>query len=240
MRQNHTEELTWDVDPKRAIEIQKKLRLKVTIQPFLGELNYIGGCDISLNMFSEDIYAGIIVLKYPELNVVTYSVLQAKTTFPYIPGLLSFREVPALLEVWQKLKIKPNVLMVDGQGIAHPRRIGIASHIGVLLDIPTIGCAKSPLYGNFVEPEKQAGSLSYIYDPRKTGQDKYNKEEVIGVALRSKERSKPLIISPGHKINLEQSLDITRKSLRGYRLPQPTKLAHELVNKFRKGEIKEE
>jgi deoxyribonuclease V len=234
-----TDELMWDVDPKKAIEIQNEIRSRVKIEPFRSDIKYIGGADVSLNMFSTDIYAGIIVLEQSTLEVVTYSVIKAKTTFPYIPGLLSFREVPALLEVWNKLKIKPDVLVVDGQGIAHPRKIGIASHIGVLLDLPTIGCAKSPLYGKFDEVGKTAGSLSYIHDSRNYEPIKYNKEEVIGVALRSKERSKPLIISPGHKTNVDDALEIVLKCLRGYRLPEPTRLAHELVNQFRKGEIQE-
>ncbi|MBX4198549.1 deoxyribonuclease V [Candidatus Parcubacteria bacterium] len=221
---------TWAVTPKNAIEIQQKLRAEVQIRPLGKNIKYIAGADISLNMFAKDIFAGIIVLKFPELEVIEHQVLQSITDFPYIPGLLSFREVPALLEVWKKVKIKPDILMVDGQGIAHPRRIGIASHIGVLLDVPTIGVAKSPLYGKFKDVGEKAGALSYIYD-------KYNKDEIIGVALRSKERSKPLIVSLGHKITLEEALAIVRNSLRGYRLPEPTRLAHELVNQFRKGEI---
>ncbi len=218
--------------PKEAIAIQQELRHKVTIEKFQGKLEYIGGADISLNMFATTIYAGIIVLRFPELIPADYAVVQAETTFPYIPGLLSFREVPALLEVWQKLKTKPDILMVDGQGIAHPRRIGIASHLGALLDIPTIGCAKSPLYGNFKSLEEKVGGSSYIYD-------RYNKDEILGVAYKSKLRSKPLIISPGHKTSIDDAFEITKACVKKYRLPEPTRLAHELVNKFRIGEIHE-
>lgn len=231
-----TTKFTWQGTPKEAIAFQKQLRKKVDIRPFEGTLNYIGGADISLNRFSEIIFAGIIVLKYPELEVVEYATLQSTTTFPYIPGLLSFREAPALIEVWQKLKIKPDVLVVDGQGIAHPRRLGIATHVGIMLDTPTIGCAKSILHGAFKPLGEKAGDVSLLYDSRKGDTTMYNKE-VIGAVLRTKDTVKPVIISPGHKINLEQSLEIMKTCSQGYRIPEPTRKAHELVNAFRKGEI---
>jgi deoxyribonuclease V len=218
------------VTPKEAIEFQKKLREKVEITSFTKPIRYIGGADISLNRFSDIIFAGIIVLSYPDLRVVEYATLQSKTDFPYIPGLLSFREAPAMIETWQKLKQKPDILVVDGQGIAHPRHLGLATHIGLMLDIPTIGCAKSVLYGNFEEPNKKAGSVSYLYD-------RYNRGEVIGAVLRTKDNVKPVIVSPGHKVSLEQSLEIMKATTRGYRIPEPTRLAHELVNQFRLGEI---
>ncbi len=221
---------SWNVTPKEAIEIQKQMREQVCIQPLKKKVKYIGGADISLNIFSKTIFAGIGVFTYPELDPVTYSVLQSETAFPYIPGLLSFREVPALVEVWNKLSRKPDVLVVDGQGIAHPRRLGIATHIGILLDIPTIGCAKSPLYGVYEEPDKKAGSVSYIYD-------KYNTQEIIGAALRTKDNVKPVIVSPGHKITLDESLVILKETSRGYRIPELTRRAHELVNQLRRGEI---
>jgi deoxyribonuclease V len=230
---------TWDVTPKEAVEIQKKLQSKVKIKPFRGEIKYIAGADISMNLFSKDIYAGIMVMTFPECEFVEYRITKALTRFPYIPGLLSFREVPALLETWNKLLQKPDVLVVDGQGIAHPRRMGIASHIGVLLNVPTIGCAKSPLYGNFREPGKLPGASSIIYDSPKGEASKYNKKEVIGMALRTKKNANPIIISPGHKIDVEGSVEILKQCNRGYRLPEPTRQAHELVNRFRIGEIQE-
>ncbi len=223
---------SWNVTPKEAIEIQKELRDKVRITPLDKEIKTIAGADVSLNMFSTTIYAGIIVLSYPELKPIAHAVVQSETKFPYIPGLLSFREIPALLQCFDKLKSKgviPDVVMVDGQGIAHPRRLGIAAHLGALLNIPTLGCAKSVLYGKFDMP-KEAGDQSQITDP-KTG-------EVIGAALKSKARCNPLIISPGHMMSESDALRITKQSLRGYRLPEPTRFAHELVNKFRTGEIK--
>ncbi|MCC2630622.1 MAG: deoxyribonuclease [Candidatus Paceibacter sp.] len=216
--------------PKEAIEIQKKMRALVNTEFLQKEIKYIGGADISLNRFAKEIFAGIIVLKYPTLEVVEYATLQSETNFPYIPGLLSFREAPALVEVWQKLKRKPDMLVVDGQGIAHPRRLGIATHIGITLDVPTIGCAKSLLYGVGEEPDLKAGSIAYLYD-------KYNKEEILGVQLRTKDNIKPVIVSPGHKVSIEQAIEIMKAMTRKYRIPEPTRLAHELVNQFRRGEL---
>jgi deoxyribonuclease V len=223
---------TWNVSPKEAIQVQKDLKDKIKIGKFLNleKIQYIAGADISLNRFSSDIFAGIILLSFPDLKPINYSIIKSKTDFPYIPGLLSFREVPALLDVWKKLKTKPDVLIVDGQGIAHPRRLGIATHLGFLLDIPTIGCAKSLLYGKYEEPAKTAGSFSYLYD-------KYNQEEKIGVVLRTKDNVKPVIISPGHKMDVEDALEIMKKCSGKYRIPEPTRLAHELVNQFRRGEL---
>lgn len=218
---------SWDVSPKEAITIQRELQSKVRIAPHDENIRTIAGADVSLNMFAKEIFAGIVVLSYPELVPIEYSVIKSETNFPYIPGLLSFREVPALMECFTKLRIKPDVVMVDGQGIAHPRRLGIASHFGMLAGMPTIGVAKSRLYGTFNIPT-EVGEATAITDP-KTG-------EVIGKALKSKLRSNPLIISPGHLVSVDGALTIVRTSLQGYRLPEPTRQAHLLVNAFRRGE----
>ncbi len=190
----------------------------------------IAGADVSLERFGTDLYAGIIVMSYPDLVPIEYAVSKIKVEFPYIPGLLSFREIPGLLDCLRKLKNLPDLIMVDGQGIAHPRRLGIATHLGIVSGIPTIGCAKSNLYGRFDVP-METGVASMMLDPKTL--------EHIGFALKSKERANPLIVSPGNKISVGESLDIVRKCLRGYRLPEPTRLAHELVNRFRKGEIED-
>jgi len=223
---------TWDVSPKEAVEIQKQVRSDVRIEAFkkatgknLKDIKYIAGCDVSLNLYSTTIYAGFVVLSYPELQLVDHSVVKDETHFPYVPGLLSFREIPALIKAWEKLKTKPDLIVVDGQGIAHPRRLGIASHLGVVLDMPTIGCAKSVLFGEYKTP-KEVGDASPLTDP-KTG-------EVIGTIFQSKIRSKPLVISAGHKISQKESLDIIRDCLREYRLPEPTRLAHNVMNEYRK------
>jgi len=212
----------WNVTPKEAIEIQKKLRDAVKIEPLLKTPRYIAGADVSLNMFSKTLYAGIVVFSYPDLEIVDRAFVKTETQFPYIPGLLSFREIPGLIQCFEKLTQKPDLMVVDGQGIAHPRRLGIASHVGVLLNIPTIGCAKSLLVGEF---DSSVKPISPVVDPKN--------KEIIGAALFTKKNCKPVIISPGHLITLEESLAIVQKTLRGYRLPEVTRQAHNLVNEFR-------
>ena len=219
----------WNVTPAEAISIQKELQEKVLIKPLSKPIKVIAGVDVSLNMFEKDIYAGIILFSFPDLEVLEYALVKSKTSFPYISGLLSFREIPALLECYKKLTIKPDLIVVDGQGIAHPRRFGIASHLGVLLNVPTIGCAKSKLYGTYKEPKKVFGE-SEIVNPKT--------EEVIGVAFKSKKNSNPLIVSPGHLVTVHESIKIIKETLHGYKLPEPTRQAHLLVNKFRKREVK--
>lgn len=215
----------WNVTPTEAVAIQRELKESVSIEAFSQNIHTIAGVDVSLNMFEKDIYAGIIILSYPDMTPIKQVTVKSRTDFPYIPGLLSFREIPALLECFAKLDEMPDVVMVDGQGIAHPRRLGIAAHLGVLLGIPTIGCGKSRLYGTYDVPTI-VGEANDILDP-KTG-------EVIGKALKSKARSNPLIISPGHRMSVEDALRITRDCLRGYRLPEPTRRAHLLVNESRR------
>ena len=217
----------WNLTPTEAIALQKKLRSEITLQTLPGKVEFIGGADISFNKFSEIVYAGIVVLRYPSLELYTHSAVISKSTFPYIPGLLSFREIPALLEAWNLLEKKPDVLMVDGHGIAHPRRMGIAAHFGLVTKWPTMGCAKKVLTGKYKEPEMEKGS----YTPLTDG------EERIGIMLRTKNKVKPVIVSPGNLLSFENALEITLNSLTTYRLPEPTRQAHLLVNKLRLGEI---
>jgi deoxyribonuclease V len=224
------QEFPGKIGPKEAIEAQKRLRDSIRIEPLKKPIRTIAGADVSLERFGKELYAGITVLSYPDLTPIEYAVAKVEAAFPYIPGLLSFREIPGLLACLAKLKTRPDLIMVDGQGIAHPRRLGIASHLGLVTGIPTIGCAKSRLYGVFDMPKK-LGAEKKILDPYTGGQ--------LGYALSSKARSNPLIISPGHKVSLDDSLAIVKSCLRGYRLPEPTREAHQLVNRFRKGEIRE-
>ncbi len=214
----------WDVSPKDAIQVQQQLREQIVLTPLKRPIQSVAGADVSLNLYGKDLYAGIIVLSYPDLRVVEEVTAKVRTEFPYIPGLLSFREVPGLLQCVEKLSARPDVLIVDGQGIAHPRRLGIATHLGVLTGIPTIGCAKSRLYGSYASPHK-VEERQPITDPH-TG-------EVIGIALKSKARSNPLIISPGHMVTVDDAVAVVEGTLRGYRLPEPTRRAHLLVNAFR-------
>jgi len=213
----------WDLTPGEAVEVQQRMRYMVRLRPLAQPVGAIAGADISYNKFSENVYAGIVVLSLPDLRIVETAGVRSVAKFPYVPGLLSFREAPSLLEAWEKLKTKPDVLMFDGQGIAHPRRFGIACHVGVLLDWPTIGCAKSILVGRYGELGLEAGSQSPLVD----------KGEQVGVALRTKSKVAPVYISPGHLTDLDSAVDLVLRSTTKYRLPEPTRQAHLLVNQLR-------
>jgi deoxyribonuclease V len=202
------------------------LRERVRLRPLERPVETIAGADISFNKFSETIYAGIVVLRLPALEVVEEVCIVSETRFPYVPGLLSFRESPAVLEAWEKLKTEPDAVMFDGQGIAHPRRVGIASHVGLLINRPTLGCAKSVLVGKYEEPPLERGAWTELID----------KGEVVGAALRTKSKVQPIFVSPGHLIDLEDAIRLTLASDGGYRQPEPTRRAHHLVNALRRGE----
>jgi deoxyribonuclease V len=216
----------WNLSRREAVELQKRLREQVRIAPLGREIKTIAGADISFNKFEPTVYAGIVVLSYPELEVVEESGVVSETRFPYVPGLLSFRETPSVLEAWSQLKTEPDALMLDGQGLAHPRRIGIACHVGLLIERPTLGCAKSVLVGRFEEPPVDRGAWSELID----------RGEVVGAALRTKRNVQPIFVSPGHLIDLEGAIDLTLGSDGGYRQPEPTRRAHLLVNALRRGE----
>ncbi len=215
----------WDLSPKDAIALQKELRTQVRIEPLSSTPRLIGGCDVSMNRFAKEGFAGFVTLSYPDLEPRDHSVVHAKIPFPYVPGLLSFREIPMLLGAWNALPEKPEVLLVDGIGIAHPRRLGIASHLGLVLDLPTIGCAKSVLTGHYEEPGNEPGAQAPLVDSR-TG-------EVIGAAVRTKRNVKPMFISAGHRITLEEAVALVLSCVRKHRLPEPTRAAHLAVNAYR-------
>lgn len=206
----------WNVTPGEAREIQEKLRPRVRRRngPELRRLRYVAGVDCSLR--GGEAVAAVPVLRYDTLELVDLAIVAEPITFPYVPGLLSFRECPAVLAAFAKLVVEPDLVMVDGQGIAHPRRIGIAAHLGVLLDKPTIGCAKSRLIGTYDEPHERAGYYTDLFD----------KDDLIGGVLRTRTGVNPLFVSIGHKIDLPTSLDLVLECTRGYRLPEPTRQAH--------------
>jgi len=209
--------------PAQAIAYQHLLRKQINIIPLDKPIEVIAGADISFNKYSDIVYAGIVLFSYPDLKIIGQSTAISKTTFPYISGLLAFREVPALLDAWNKLTDKPDVLVLDGQGIAHERRLGIATHFGLITHTPTIGSAKSRLTGKYEEPGDEQFAQSPMYD----------KGELIGIALRSKKKCNPIYISPGNMVSIEQSVEIIKNCIRGYRIPEPTRQAHLLVNKIR-------
>jgi deoxyribonuclease V len=225
----HYEQLhDWNLSPREAVELQKSLRERVRLEPLKRKIETVAGADISFNKFSPVLYAGIVVLRLPSLEVLEEVGVVGETQFPYVPGLLSFRETPPLLEAWAKLKCEPDAVMFDGQGIAHPRRVGIASHVGLLINRPTFGCAKSILVGRHEELAEERGSWQPLVDPKN--------KETIGAALRTKTRVQPIYVSPGHLIDLAGAIDLTLRSDGGYRQPEPTRRAHLLVNALRRGE----
>ncbi|MBI4547596.1 MAG: deoxyribonuclease V [Ignavibacteriae bacterium] len=217
---------SWNVTPAQAIAIQKELCSKIIVEKLSKPIHTIAGCDISFDKGSDVVYAGVVVLQLPELVEIAHSTAVTRVKFPYIPGLLSFRESPAVLEAWEGLTVAPDALMIDGQGLAHPRRFGIACHLGLLLDLPTIGCAKSLLIGKYEEPPQEAGSYSPLID----------KDETIGVALRTEDNVSPVFVSVGHRIALDDAIRVVMQCTKGYRIPEPTRQAHLLVNALRRGE----
>lgn len=212
----------WDVSPADAVALQHQLVTEIIYdQPLpLSELRYVAGVDVSVK--ENESQAAVVVLSYPELQVVETVLARQPTPFPYIPGLLSFREGPALVEAFEKLQIVPDVFVFDGMGRAHPRRMGIAAHMGLWLQKPTIGCGKTHLTGKYTEPDAPKGSYSNLTD----------RGEVIGVVLRTKDKVKPVYISPGHLIDLPSSIEIIMVCTSKYRLPDPIRAAHNAAGKF--------
>jgi deoxyribonuclease V len=210
----------WVKTVEEATQIQNQLRANVILEDQLGTVNYVAGVDIGFQDNYKITQAAVAVLSYPDLNRVEQAIATMPTTFPYIPGFLSFREIPALLKALEKLHTTPDLILCDGQGIAHPRRLGIAAHLGVLLDMPTIGVAKSRLIGQHDELALEKGSWQPLID----------KGEIIGAVLRSRTRVKPLYISPGHKISLATALDYVMGCLTQYRLPETTRWADALAS----------
>jgi len=217
----------WQVSPHEAIAIQKRLRTEVSTEPTLGDIRYIAGADIATSKESPRAYAGVVVLSYPDLEVVEERGLEAEVRFPYVPGLLAFREGPALIRVFEQLTTEPDVLVFDGQGLAHPRGMGIATHLGLVFDKPSIGCAKSLLYGRYQEPGQEKGAWADLRDPQ---------GNIIGAVVRSKPKTTPIFVSIGHRIDLVTAIRLLLDCTRGVRIPEPTRLAHNLVTRLRRGE----
>lgn len=200
---------------------QQQLANQVSlVDDFNPAIKLIGGTDVGFEQGGMITRAAIVILTFPDFEVVEYNIARLETNFPYIPGYLSFREYPALLKAWQQLKHKPDLLLVDGQGVAHPRRLGIASHLGLLLDIPTIGVAKRKLCGQFKPQSKKAGNVTPLFD----------KQEQIGWVLQSKDNCNPLFVSAGHRISQDSALHWVKQCLRGYRLPEPTRWADAIAS----------
>lgn len=233
----HTRDLhNWNLSYSQAVALQKRLAQEVQLTQLKNQPETIVGLDCALSKDSQQILAAAVVLRAPEVIqglweplelpdfelIETANALQ-KVTFPYIPGLLSFREAPVCIAAVEKLKTEPDLFIIDGQGIAHPRRLGLAAHLGLFFDKPTIGCAKSRLTGAFEEPSLEKGAYSPLKD----------KEEVIGAVVRTRTNVKPVFVSVGNKCLLKDAIKITLDCTTKYRLPEPTRLAHQLVSKLK-------
>ena len=213
----------WDVTPKEAIAIQQQLRGEVKLEgPYDREHppETVAGVDVGFEEENTITRAAVVVLDFPSLKPIAQAIYREPTRFPYVPGLLSFREIPAVLGAMEKLKHLPDLLLCDGQGIAHPRRLGIASHLGLLTGIPAIGVGKSRLIGHFEEPDEEKGSWSPLLD----------KGETIGAVVRTRSHIKPLFISPGHRIDLESAIHFVLACTKRYKLPETTREAHQLAS----------
>jgi len=211
-----------------ATTLQNQLRQKLSNQTDIKDFTTIAGGDISHNKDTDIVYAGIVILTYPQMVVQSYSLIESKTTFPYVPNYLGFREVPSLLQAWEQLPVKPGVVVLDGQGITHPRRMGIASHFGLLIDHATIGCAKTMLFGHFPD----LGTTKFSNSPILSSDN-----ELLGYALRTKYKVNPVYISPGHKMSVPDSLTIMKHCIQQHRIPEPTRQAHNYVNMLRTGQL---
>jgi deoxyribonuclease V len=215
---------SWDLDTASALDLQMRLASQVDGSRALGTYETVAGADVSYNIRAPRLYAAVVVVRADTWEAIDRSGIVADAKFPYVPGLLSFREIPAVLEAFDALKTRPDVLMCDGQGIAHPRRFGLASHLGLWLGLPTIGCAKSWLCGDYEEPGSDRGAWSPLTD----------QGETIGAVLRTRSRVKPLFVSCGHLCNLESAISATLAATPMYRVPIPTRLAHQYVNELRR------
>ena len=209
----------WNVSPAEGIEIQKRLRPLVRRSWDGRAVGLVAGADVHFPSPGA-VRAALVILSYPGFEIVDSSVFEGPCVFPYVPGLLSFREIPPLLEAWRSIRRIPDCILCDGQGIAHPRGLGLASHLGLVLGIPAIGCAKSPLFGRFEEPGQNRGDRSPIVDP---------KGRTIGSVLRTRDRTRPLYVSVGHLVDLKRAVSIVLSCTGRYRIPEPLRRAHHLA-----------
>ncbi|MBM3267634.1 MAG: deoxyribonuclease V [Candidatus Sericytochromatia bacterium] len=209
----------FDVAPYEAQQIQRELARQVVAEDDFPDFATIGGIEIGHSRFDDRIQVSVAVLSYPDLQLVERAVVEHRTKFPFVPDLLSFREVPAILQALGELSRLPEMFMVDGPGIAHPKGLGVASHLGVVLDIPAVGCSKVTAVGSFVQPEVNAGSTTSLVW----------QGEIIGVVFRSKNRVAPLFVSSGHRVARDTAARLVRETCQGYRLPEPTRVAAGLL-----------
>jgi deoxyribonuclease V len=217
-------ETCWNLTPREAMRLQESLRERVELEDRFGEIHYVAGADMAFDPATEIAFAGVIVYRFPGLEEVERRMARRKLRFPYVPGLLSFRECPILLAAFARLQTEPDLILIDGQGLAHPRRLGIACHIGILFDKPTIGCAKSRLVGEHQEPPARAGSTA----PLELEGDR------LGMVLRTRDNVRPIYVSTGHRVSLDSAVNLVKQCMDGYRIPKPTREADHYVRDLRR------
>ncbi|MFO7916558.1 MAG: deoxyribonuclease V [Anaerolineae bacterium] len=208
----------WDVSPQEAIAIQEELASDIDTSEALGNCQSVAGIDVGLG--EETARAAVVVLTLPDLEIVERARAERPLNFPYIPGLLTFREAPVILDALARLEREPEALIFDGQGYAHPRHMGLATHVGILLDHPTVGCAKSRLCGTYEEPGPRRGQYTWLRDDK----------EIIGAVVRTRTNVNPVFVSIGHKISLQHAVDLVLRCGGGYKLPEPTRWAHRVAS----------
>jgi len=217
----------WDLTPKEAIALQKRLADRIELHNRLPKrLRSVAGVDVSYQLHGTTFHAAVVVLSLPKLAVIDSASAVGEVSFPYVPGLLSFRELPILLEALRHLTTVPDLVLVDGQGTAHPRRFGLACHLGLWLDLPTIGCAKSRLTGEHLPAGLARGAAVPLLEG----------DERIGTVLTTRDRVRPLFVSPGHLVDIPTSVELTLACTTRYRMPEPTRQAHLLSNRLRRAD----
>jgi len=214
----------WNVTPKEAVAIQRTLRDRVVMVDRFPPIRHVAGVDVGYDKAADICWAAVVILRFPGLEVVEGVAAEAAPSFPYLPGLLSFREIPVVLRALRQLRTVPDLLLCDGQGSAHPRRLGIACHLGLLTGMAAIGVGKRRLTGTYEEPGKEKGCRTPLID----------KGEVIGAVVRTRSGVKPVFVSPGHNISLDSAVRLTLQCVTRYRLPETTRAAHRYSQLFRK------
>ncbi len=218
----------WNLSYAKARQLQAELAGEVEFAPLKKQPRVVAGLDCAFSKDGRRIVAAVVVLQLPGFEVLETAEMVRKVNFPYIPGLLSFREAPACIAAVEKLRKQPDLFLVDGQGVAHPRRLGLAAHLGLFFDKPTIGCAKSRLIGTYEEPPLEKGSYTLLIDDNR-------QSAIIGAVVRTRTNVKPLFVSVGNKCTLDDAIEFTLACTTKYRLPEPTRLAHQRVSRSKPG-----
>ena len=217
----------WNLTFREAVEVQKELQTQAMVRPLGKKVRWVGGCDVAYTKKTGQLFAAVVVLDIEKMETVEAVCAKGEERYPYIPGLLSFRELPVLLKALKKIHHVPEIFILDGQGIAHPQGLGLASHLGVLIDLPTVGCAKSRLVGDYQPFSRKKGAYEYLYFKRKK----------VGAVVCTKDRVNPLYVSPGHRIDILSSIRVVLRSCAGFRIPEPIRRAHTLATLSRGNEV---